>query len=243
MCLSIARWRLFGFDCAEHIHYQCLYPETSQSAFLSGKADVNTALFNLSSQKSSILEQWGNNLSDWIFRGSSSLERLLSLKDVLVQISLPSYEMNIKTPASIFIQPPSGAGSRISCRFVSSGHLANSQFQTKTLYYIVSDASLSGGMNVKAFLPNGKKLAGVVIPATSIVWYKGKAWVYVEQFPNKFVRVEIDTDNAIDEGFFIPKNDGIINPGVTVVNSGAQLLLSQELTPAQGKQSNEGDDD
>ncbi len=217
--------------------------QASQSAFLSGKADVNSALSNLSSQKSSILEQWGNNLSNWIFNGSSSLQRLLTLNDVLIQISLPPYAMNIKTPTIVFIQPPSGAGSRISCRFVSAGHLANAQFQTKTLYYIVSDASLSGGMNVKAFLPIGKNLTGVVVPASSIVWYKGKAWAYAEQFPNKFVRVEIDTDNPVDEGFFVPGNNGNINPGETVVKNGAQLLLSEELTPAQGKQSSEGNND
>lgn len=217
--------------------------QAAQSAFLSDKADINSALSNLRSQKSSILEQWGNNLSNWIFSGSSSLKRLLALKDILIQISLPPYEMNIKTPARVFIQPPSGTGNRISCRFISSGHLANAQFQTKTLYYITSDASLSAGMNVKAFLPIGNNLTGVVVPASSIIWYKGKAWVYIEQFPNKFVRIEIDTDNAVNDGFFIPGNNGVINPGVTVVINGAQLLLSEELTPAGGKKSSEGDDD
>jgi len=160
-----------------------------------------------------------------------------------IQISLPPNEMNIKTPASIFVQSTAGNGIRISCRFISAGHLASSQFQTKTLFYIASGASLSGGMNVKAFLPVGKNLNGVIVPATSIVWYQGKAWIYAEQLPNKFIRVEIDNDNPVDNGFFIPGTKGIINPGVTVVKNGAQLLLSEELAPAQGKQSSGGDND
>ena len=217
--------------------------QTAQAAFLSDKADMNSAQSNLNSLKSSIVEQWGNNLSNWIFNGSSSLQRLLSLNDALIQISLPYNEVNIQIPGNMFIQSPSENNTKISCRFVSKGHLSNSQFQTETLYYIASSFSLSGGMNVKAFLPVGKNINGVIVPASSIVWYQGKAWIYSEKFTGKFTRVEIDTENPIDNGFFIPQNKGIINAGVTVVKNGAQLLLSEELTPSQGSQSGEGDND
>ncbi|MHB8580759.1 MAG: efflux RND transporter periplasmic adaptor subunit [Ignavibacteriaceae bacterium] len=236
---------LYGKKLASEQDFQ-----TAQAAFLSDKADMNSAQSNLNSMKSSILEQWGNNLSNWIFNSSYSLQRLLSLNDVLIQISLPLSEMNIKIPGNIFIQPaylsgrlPSATGNNISCRFVSSGHIANAQFQTKTLYYIVSDASLSGGMNVKAFLPVGKNLNGVIVPSSSIVWYQGKAWIYSEKSPGKFIRVEIDTENPVDNGYFIPQNNGIINAGAIVVINGAQLLLSEELTPSQGSQTGEGDND
>ncbi|MCL5030886.1 MAG: hypothetical protein M1480_17910 [Bacteroidetes bacterium] len=217
--------------------------QTAQASFLSDQADMNSASSNLSSQKSSILEQWGNELSKWIFTGSSSLQNLLELKEELIQISLSPEETNIITPLNIFIQSPSDKNSKISCRYISAGHLANAQFQTKTSYYIAHGASLSGGMNVKAFLPVGKNLNGVIVPSESIVWYQGKAWIYAEQFPNKFIRVEIDVDNPVDDGFFIPNNKGIVNPGVIVVKNGAQLLLSEELAPAQGSQSSGGDND
>ena len=217
--------------------------QSAQAAFLSDKADMNSVQTNLNSLKSSINEQWGDEISNWIFSGSSSLQNLLYLKEELIQISLPPDEIDIKIPNNIFIQPSSGTSSRISCRFVSAGHLASSQFQTKTLYYIASNSSLSGGMNVKAFLPIGKNLNGVIVPATSIIWYQGKAWIYAEKLPNKFIRVEVDVDNPVENGFFVPENKGIINPGVTVVKNGAQLLLSEELAPAQGKQSGGGDND
>ena len=228
--------------------------QTSQAAFLSDKADMNSAQTNLNSLKSSINEQWGDELSQWVFNGFAKLQRILSLDDALIQISLPPNEMNIKTPASIYVQTTSGNGIRISCRFVSAGHLANAQFQTKTLYYIAHGSLLSGGINVKAFLPAGKNLNGVIVPASSIVWYQGKAWVYAEwkssltlsgKVPNKFIRVEIDTDNPVDDGFFVPtsRDKGIINPGVIVVKNGTQLLLSEELAPAQGSQSGGGDND
>lgn len=217
--------------------------QASQAAFFSDKADVNSAFSSLVSQKSSILEQWGYELSNWIFNNTAKLQRLLLFNDVLIQISLPSNEMNIKTPASILINSPSGTGNKIPCRFISEGHHTNSQFQTKTLYYIASNSSLSGGMNIKAFLPIGRELPGVIVRDSSIVWYQGKAWIYKEMSSNKFNRVSISVDNPIDNGYFVPNINGIIIPGVVVVKSGAQLLLSEELTPTQGSQSGGGDDD
>ena len=216
--------------------------QTAQAAFLSDQADVGSASSNLNSLKSSILEQWGKGIAVWISSGSQKLQNLLNLEDILIQISLPPNE-NLITPSNIFVVLPSENGRPISCSFVSSGYLANAQFQTKTLYYITSNSSLSGGMNVKAFLPIGKNLNGVIVPSSSIVWYQGKAWIYAEESPNKFIHVEIDTNNPVGDGFFVPGNKGIINPGVTVVKNGAQLLLSEELTPAQSTQSDEGDND
>ena len=216
--------------------------QTAQAAFLSDQADVSSAQSDLSSLKSSILEQWGSEISKWIFNNTSSLQNLLELKEELIQISLTPDEMDIKTPGNISIQSPSG-NKRIICRYISAGHLANSQFQTKTLYYIVSNTSLSGGMNVKAFLPVGKDLSGVIVPSESIVWYQSKAWIYVEKQQNEFIRVEVDTDNPFNNGFFVPGNHSEINPGATIVKNGAQLLLSEELTPAQSSGSGEGDND
>lgn len=217
--------------------------QASQAAFLSDKADMNSAQTNLNSLKSSINEQWGDELSNWIFNGPSKLQRILSLDDALIQISLPPNEIDIKIPNNIFIQSPVDNNKKILCRFISTGHLASAQFQTRTLYYLSPGSSLSGGMNVKAFLPVGKNLNGVVVPSESIVWYQGKAWLYCEKSPNKFIRVEINTDNPVGDGFFVPENKGIVNPGVTVVKNGAQLLLSEELAPARGKQSSGGDND
>jgi len=216
--------------------------QSAQAAFLSDQADVNSSSSNLNSQKSSILEQWGDELSGWIFNGSTKLQRLLSLDNALVQISLPTNE-NIKIPPKIYIESPIENRKLISCSFLSAGYLANSQFQTKTLYYIATAPALSGGMNVKAFLPIGKNLYGVVVPSSSIIWYQGKSWIYSEKSPNEFIRVEIDVNNPVDDGFFVAEDKGIIAPGVTVVKNGAQLLLSEEFTPAQSSQTEEGDND
>ncbi len=217
--------------------------QSAQAAYLSDEADVSSASVNLSSTKSSIEQQWGVNLSKWIFNNSPELQRLLSLDDVLIQVSLPPERTGINIPADIFIQSPSDNSKKILCRYVSESRTANSQFQTKTLYYIMPGVSLSSGMNVKAFLPDGNDLTGVDVPSNAVIWYQGSAWIYAEISTGKFARIKINTDNPAGKGFFVPE-ENILKPGAVVVKDGAQLLLSEELNAkSQNTRGGEGDDD
>lgn len=59
------------------------------------------------------------------------------------------------------------------------------------------------------------KIEGEKIPASAIVWWDGKAFVYVQKSPDIFARMAVD-----------PQGNPPPQPIVTV---GAQLLLSEEL--------------
>ncbi len=229
---------LFEKELASEQDYQ-----SAQASYLSDEADVNSASANLNSLRSSLTEQWGDKLAKWIFTNSLELQRLLSLKDVLLQIFLPPGEMKIKAPESIYIQASTEQSKNTLCMYVSEGRIANSQFQTKTLYYTSPGQSLSGGINIKAYLTAGKKQTGVIVPSEAIIWYQGSAWVYTEAFPGKFSRVKIKTDNSTGDGFFVPAA-GVLDPGTIIVKDGAQLLLSEELNSQTKNTSHgEGDDD
>lgn len=217
--------------------------QTSQAAYLSDKANVTSSQSDLTDIKSKIIEQWGGAISKSIFSDSNLIQNLLSLNEVLVQVSLPADENNIEIPSRIFIISPQNKRKRITCQFVSVAHLANAQFQTRTLYYVTKSALLSGGMNVKVYLPIGKKLTGVVVPFASIIWYQGKAWSYVRIDNNKFIRVEINTGNQSERGFFLAQNKGKLKQGAEVVTKGAQLLLSKEVFSAHKSSTEEGDED
>ncbi len=54
------------------------------------------------------------------------------------------------------------------------------------------------------------------IPASAVVWWEGKPFVYVQQTPDTYARVTVDPEGRAS----------ITQPIVTV---GAQLLLSEEL--------------
>ncbi|MFZ0452142.1 MAG: hypothetical protein WCE54_13240 [Ignavibacteriaceae bacterium] len=215
--------------------------QSAKAAYLSDQADINSAAANLNTLKNSLIEEFGSKLSDWIFNDSRALQKLLSFKDKLIQIS--PEEADIKIPVKIFIQTSSN-DKRIPCRFISSGHLANVQFQTRTLYYIISGipgSQLAGGSNVKAYLPAGEKLEGVFVPSESIILYEGSSWVYIKISKNKFQRIKVNTDNPAENGFFI-RSKNKLKPGAIIVKDGAQLLLSEELN-SQTKNSGAGEED
>jgi hypothetical protein len=81
-------------------------------------------------------------------------------------------------------------------------------------------------MNVLAFLATGKIIDGVAVPASAVVWWQDRAWVYQRMGPQKFVRVEIATDLPAAGGGYIVAG---MPPDIQIVSSGAQLLLSEEF--------------
>ena len=72
----------------------------------------------------------------------------------------------------------------------------------------------------------GKTREGVLVPDAAVVWHGGKAWAYVKQGNDRFVRREVSTAQDLPGGWF---NAEGFAAGEPVVVSGAQLLLSEEL--------------
>ena len=64
------------------------------------------------------------------------------------------------------------------------------------------------------------------VPADAVVWWQGRAWVYVQIDPQRFARREIPADAPVPGGWFLSKG---IDAGDRVVNRGAQQLLSEEF--------------
>jgi hypothetical protein len=100
--------------------------------------------------------------------------------------------------------------------------------QGLSFLYVASAVTprLVPGMNVLAYLPLGPQVSGVVIPAPAIVWWQGKAWVYVQQGGDRFVRREVPTENPVHDGWFVMRE---FSAGDRLVARGAQALLSEEF--------------
>ncbi|MCK9912242.1 hypothetical protein MXD81_24015, partial [Microbacteriaceae bacterium K1510] len=79
------------------------------------------------------------------------------------------------------------------------------------------------------FLANGKPVDGVIVPATAIVWWAGRAWVYRRTGDDTFTRLEIPVDMPAEQdgGFVVPAH--LLADNDDVVITGAQMLLSEEF--------------
>ena len=95
--------------------------------------------------------------------------------------------------------------------------------------------ALRPGMALTSWLELPEKpRAGFAIPRSAVLRHDGRAWVYVQEEEEKFVRKPVTLDAPLDgdKGWFVAEGGGIKADDVLVV-TGAQSLLSEELK-AQG---------
>ena len=112
---------------------------------------------------------------------------------------------------------------------------AKTQAQGFILRVDKSPFALRPGMALTAWLELPQKpRAGFAIPRSAVLRHDGRAWIYVQEEEEKFVRkpVTLDTPLDGDKGWFIAEGGGIKADDL-LVTTGAQSLLSEELK-AQG---------
>lgn len=64
------------------------------------------------------------------------------------------------------------------------------------------------------------------MPKEAVVWWQGRAWIYMQRDAERFARRELPTDSPVPGGWFVAD---AISPDQRVVTKGAQQLLSEEF--------------
>jgi hypothetical protein len=171
-------------------------------------------------------QQWGETLASAVLKGSPLFTLLTTLQEALIQVSVPAGEILESLPDAVRIQ--TGESRSVEANLVTRLPRTDPRFQGVTLLYRAPRKSFDFlvGMNLPVLLPSGEPLAGVNIPASAVVWWQGKAWLYVEISPGQFTRRELPVDLPLEDGWFVIHGFSV---GEAVVLRGAQLLLSQEL--------------
>jgi hypothetical protein len=201
----------------------------AEAAWRTDEARLAAAETAAAGIRDTMRQQWGETLTAWATQqpAGEALQRLLQYKDVLLQITLPLETATPDKNATLMVEPSGAAGKAVRATFVSPAPQADAAIQGKTFFYKAPADSLRVGMRITAhFAQPGKTATGAIIPASAIVWYGGKAWIYQKQSEDRFIRRQVSTEREAGEGWF---NAGTIKPGDAVVTSGAQLLLSEEF--------------
>lgn len=169
-------------------------------------------------------QTWGEVVAKWIIDGSRALDRILTQKDLLLQVSLLPGSAGAP-PKTASIQSPSGKMGRAD--FVSAYPAVDARIQAPTFLYLAQSApDLVPGMTLTVLLPTGPSLRGVIVPSSAIVWWQGKAWAYSPMATERFGRREVPTDVPVTGGWFVSAG---FAPGDKVVVRGAQQLFSEEF--------------
>ncbi len=200
--------------------------QAAETAWRSDGAEIRVAQEAIRILKVKARQQWGDVLARWLFGGNPSLNRLIQCKDVLIQITLPADTRIPLIPETVKIQVQDTIF--VTAKLVSPSPRTDTRIQGASFFYIAPAKAMHilPGMNVLAYLPLGPQVQGVIIPSSAVVWWQGKAWVYMQKDPEHFIHHEITTENPVENGWFLTTG---FTPEDQIIVSGAQLLLSEEF--------------
>ncbi len=201
--------------------------QAAQAQWAADQAHVGGADQAIAAAHANIRISYGPVLANWATNPESEmLDALAQQRESLVQLVFPLEAQAQAAKTAVSIAPASIDAPARPARYVSPAPQGDSMLPGATYFYITSGEGLRAGMRVVARLHlAGKTQSGVIVPSAAVVWHGGKAWAYVREDDDTFVRKEVSTDNEMPGGWFNAVN---FESGDDVVVSGAQLLLSEE---------------
>ncbi len=201
--------------------------QAAEAQWKTDQARLAAAEQAVAAARDTIRSGWGEVLAGWATNPeSSAFQGLAQQREVLAQITLP-YDLQTQAgKVPISLAPVSVPGEARSARFISAAPQTDAMLPGVTYFYVVGAQGLRVGMRVAGQLKLGSKMReGVVVPSAAVVWHGGKAWAYVKEEDDLFVRKEVSTSQELANGWF---DAGHFQAGDEIVVSGAQLLLSEE---------------
>lgn len=199
--------------------------QAAEATFRADQGAVAVANSQLQTLTATASQEWGPVLGAALADSGAAAVRLISRQDVLVQVTLPAGATIGEMPgfASIVL----GNSAIVSARYISLAARTDKRIQGVSFLYVApADVRLLPGMDLVVLLPDGPASDGAVIPPSAVVWWQGRAWVYLKTGPKTFTRHEVPTDQPAPGGGYLVRD---LNATAQLVTTGAQALLSEEF--------------
>ena len=222
-----------GAADAQYQRSKRLYAEQKNASL----RDLQTAEVSYLTDKSQLeaLEQqlrndWGEEVVKMNPQGRSRLiSALVDRREAIARVTAPIGDQLNDAPRTAQIAVIGHEGQPLNARAVYPAPTVVPTLQGQTFYVLVAamEFPIRPGTAVSARIPTSNTSEqGVVVPRSAVVRYAGNEWVYRELAGDRFVRLEIVPVQITDQGYFVTEN---LMPGMRIVISGAQTLLSEEL--------------
>src|SRR5512133_2949124 len=227
-------------SAAELARLQTLVAESnaSERALEAAKATAGRDKALLDAVHLRLVAGWGK-----IVAGRDDLDRfvrsLASMDTALVELNVSAANRIEDTPSGARLSILGETAPPVEARFLSLAPNVDPQFQGRGFWFLVDQnrgrlapgAAISGRID----LP-GEPQAGLELPRDAVVRHVGADWIYVQRTEDSFERILVRLGGALAEGWFIANDkDARLKPGDSVVISGAQQLLSEELKGQQAE--------
>jgi len=202
--------------------------QSAQAASLADQAALEAAQSQIGAIVASARLSWGPVLAAALAaadpRQRALTDDLVERRQLLLQITLPSDWTGTRPPAQGRVLLDGRDGPAVA--LVSAATHADPRLAGRSYFYRVApDAVLLPGASVTVSLPTGRSIEAARVPASAVVWWQGRAWLFVRGRTGEFERREIGFDRASDGATLLAD----LEAGTEVVVQGAQVLLSEEL--------------
>jgi hypothetical protein len=206
--------------------------QLAQAAFLADQAALSATQAQVHADRANARLEWGPVLGDALPAAGSAgdgavdgvLADLLARRQVLLQVVAPAPRGAGRVAALGEVLDDQGLGAP--ARYLSAAPRADSRLAGRGYFYVAPARSwLVPGSSARIRLPTGRSLDAARVPASSLVWWQGRAWIFVRIPGGDFERREVPADGQ--EGADMLAAD--LAGGTEVVVQGAQVLLSEEL--------------
>lgn len=209
------------FDSDQNISAKVL--ESAEGNLRALETEERAAEQQLSLQGSMAEQQWGSVVAKWAMDGSPELDRILSTREVLIQVTFP-FDQNYAAPKTILVEVP--GRTRAEATLISAFPRVDPRIQGRSfLYSAPTHPDFTPGVNLVSHFAVGNSTHGVVVPSAAVVWSEGKAWAYLQTSARQFSRRAVPTDSPVDAGYFVAAG---FSASDKLVTRGAQSLLSEE---------------
>ncbi len=199
--------------------------QATEAAFRMDEAAVAAAQSQLGTLAATAYQDWGAVLGRALIEAAPMITRLIERQDFLIQVTLPP---GVGLPAPPQMALLRGVQDKVSAiDLVSPATRTDPRIQGISYFYTAPVASgVLPGQNVLVQLPSGAASTGVAVPASAVLWWQGRAWVWRRMAAGTYARFQVATDLPGPDGGYIV-ND--LPPGAEIVVHGGQLLLSEEF--------------
>jgi hypothetical protein len=199
--------------------------EAAQAEFEADRTKQAAAQIRLDGLASSARLAWGPALGQAVVARAPLQTRQLDREDVLLQVTAAPGEAPPAPPPTAFLQQD--GGKPVALALVSAAPRTDPRLQGASYFYLApAQTGLTPGMNVVARLPAGAPLEGAAAPVSAVVWFGGRAWIYLRAGPETFRRRAVAADQRMNNGAIFVAG---VAKDAQVVTAGAQTLLSEEL--------------
>jgi hypothetical protein len=197
--------------------------QSAEATYLNDKARVEAL-------EQQFRDAWGNQIARLDPGARGELVRaLIDRREAIARVTAPIGEVLDSTPGRADVLVLGHELQALHPRAVYEAPTISPQMQGQTFLLLIGAQGflIRPGTALSARLPtSGKTEQGVMVPRTAVVRFAGNQWVYRELAGDRFVRREIVPTELTAEGYFVADN---LAPGSSIVVTGAETLLSEEL--------------